>query len=439
MRQAAAAMRQEQTAIAQSKGNDALSDLRELEERLTSPTQNPLAQLYRQERNLLAQLLEQTERLRLDQANLRQQTETSASQQVGKSANEGQQTEQPSIRTPATSVKPLSPPTPPSWGEVERLTPERPLSSLNPQRHPPTLPERQRQLRQRAESLRAPLHEAMERIPQLPPETPHRLQDAIEQMSQAEQALRQNERQRASQSQRRAEEALQQLSAVLRQALQSEQGSLSQRMGAGENEAMALARRQAQLLRRTQQLHAQRQQGQRPNPSELQAMGAEEGGIRQALSRMEGFFGEALPPEFRQRMGQAPRVAAMAGAKPSSRRDGAGNAGTTATRLRNPPAVGTSPQWATRQSARATATTANGRSNACHARHQLGSLHRARTAHATSARSLARDKRRRRFCGTGETCPLTCPATFVHSPPFRPTRLPRRRAKVSAKEVTHDR
>jgi hypothetical protein len=305
MRQAAAAMRQEQTAIAQSKGNDALSDLRELEERLTSPTQNPLAQLYRQERNLLAQLLEQTERLRRDQANLRQQTETSASQQVGKSANEGRRAEQPSIRTPATSVNPLSPPMPPSWGEVERLTPERPQPSPSAQRHPPNLPEQQRQLRQRAEGLRHPLQEAMERVPQLPPETPHRLQDAIEQMDQAEQALRQNERQRASQSQRRAEEALQQLSEVLRQALQSEQGSLSQRMGAGENEAMALARRQTQLLRRTQQLHARRQQGQRPNPSELQAMGAEEGSIRQALSRMEGFFGEALPPELRQRMGQA--------------------------------------------------------------------------------------------------------------------------------------
>lgn len=297
MRQAAAAMRQEQTAIAQSKGNDALSDLRELEERLTTPTQNPLAQLYRQERNLLAQLLEQTERLRLDQANLRQQTETSASGE--------QRAERPSLKTPATSVNPLSPPMPPSWSEVERLTPERPQPSPSPPRHPPTLPEQQRQLRQRAESLRTPLHEAMERIPQLPPETPHRLQDAVEQMSQAEQALRQNERQRASQSQRRAEEALQQLSEALRQALQSEQGSLSQRMGAGENEAMALARRQAQLLRRTQQLHAERERGQRLNLSELQAMGAEEGSIRRALSRMEGFFGEALPPELRQQMGQA--------------------------------------------------------------------------------------------------------------------------------------
>jgi len=167
------------------------------------------------------------------------------------------------------------------------------------------LPEQQQQLRQRAEGLKNPMQEAMERVPQLPPETPHHLQDTIEQMSQAEQALRQGERQRASQSQRRAEEALQQLSEALRQALQSEQGSLSQRIGAGENEAMALARRQAQLLRRTQQLHAQRQQGQRPNPSELQAMGAEEGSIRQALSRMEGFFGEALPPELRQRMEQA--------------------------------------------------------------------------------------------------------------------------------------
>jgi exonuclease VII large subunit len=46
-------------------------------------------------------------------------------------------------------------------------------------------------------------------------------------------------------------------------------------------------------------------QGQTPSQMRLRQLGAEEGTIRNALSRMEGFFGDALPPELRQRMQQS--------------------------------------------------------------------------------------------------------------------------------------
>lgn len=290
--QAAAAMRDEQGALAQLHASDALADLRDVEERLTSPTQNPLAQLYRQERNLLAQLLEQTERLRRDQMAVRQVTErVTQSERSMPDAPERAQRER------------FAPPTPPSWQEVERLTGQTPMQ--RPLTTPQDLAGHQQQLRQRAEGLRHPLRAVMERTPQLSPEAPHHLQDAIERMRQAEADLRLMNLRQAAPAQRRAEQALQQLSEALRRALQTEQGSTAQRMGAGENEAMALARRQAQLLRQTQRLHQQRQQGQMPSPAQLQGLGAEEGNIRRALSRMEGFFGETLPPELRQRLGDA--------------------------------------------------------------------------------------------------------------------------------------
>ncbi len=302
MGQAAAAMQQRQTETARTRSDEALSDLREVEERLTSPTQSPLAQLYRHERNRLAQLLEQTERLHRDQASLRQQTETQSGRRSAES-----ETKQPSSPTPPSL---LAPPTPPLWSEVEALTTQQPSRPPSPVPRPLSTAERQRGLRQRAEGLQRPLGDAMRTTPQLSPEAPHHLKRAIEKMYQAEKELQKPEggerkAKAATTHQRQAEQALRQLAEALRQALQMEQGTATQRMGAGENEAMTLAQRQAQLLRQTQRLHQQRQQGQRPSPSLLQGMGAEEGNIRRALSRVEGFFGDALPPELRQRLGQA--------------------------------------------------------------------------------------------------------------------------------------
>lgn len=308
MEQAAAAMQQRQTDAARQRSDEALSDLREVEERLTSPTQSPLAQMYRQERNRLAQLIEQTERLRRDQAALRQQTEAKSRQRSAES--ETKQPSSPLHSAPRTPRSLLSPPPPPSWSEVEQLTPQQLFRSPSPAFRSLSPVERQRELRQRAEGLQRPLGDAMRTTPQISPQAPHHLQRAIEQMQQAEKELQKPESsgqkaETAATYQRQAEQALRQLAEVLRQALQMEQGTAAQRMGAGENEAMVLAQRQAQLLRQTQQLHQQRQQGQRPSPSQLQRMGAEEGNIRRALSRAEGFFGDALPSELRQRLGQA--------------------------------------------------------------------------------------------------------------------------------------
>jgi len=295
MRQAQGAMEQELREMALLRTHEALTDLREAEERLTSPTQSPLAQLYRRERNLLAQLLEQTERLRRDQTLLRQETENP----------------QPSsLSTPKVSPqlpsKILSPPSPPEWGEVESLTPKREPALQTPQQ---SLAERQQQLRQRTEQMRRPLSEALRAVPQLSPEALHNLQEATAQMSDAAKTLQQGLseaiRQQATRHQRAAESALQRLAENLRQALTMEQGTATQQMGAGENEAMALAQRQAQILRETQRLHRQQMQGQTPSQMRLRQLGAEEGTIRNALSRMEGFFGDALPPELRQRMQQS--------------------------------------------------------------------------------------------------------------------------------------
>ncbi|MCS3920501.1 DUF4175 family protein [Fervidibacter sacchari] len=295
MRQAQGAMEQELREMALLRTHEALTDLREAEERLTSPTQSPLAQLYRRERNLLAQLLEQTERLRRDQSSLRRETENP----------------QPSsLSTPKVSPqlpsKLLSPPSPPDWGEVESLTAKREPTLQAQQR---SLAERQQQLRQRAEQLRRPLNEALRAVPQLSPEALHNLQEATAQMSDAAKALQQGLsetiRRQAARHQRAAESALQQLAENLRQALMMEQGTATQQMGAGENEAMALAQRQAQILRETQRLHQRQMQGQNPSQMRLRQLGSEEGAIRNALSRMEGFFGDALPPELRQRMQQS--------------------------------------------------------------------------------------------------------------------------------------
>ncbi len=290
MQQAQAAMEQEVREAALLHTHEALTDLREAEERLTSPTQSPLAQLYRQERNLLAQLLEQTERLRRDQAALRRETEASISRRP------------PSWESKAPSR--LTPPLPPEWGEVERL-PASP-SPLQPTLH--SLAQRQEQLQQRGEQMQRPLREALRAVPQLSPDAFHLLQKAVEHMGNAVKSLQQETGKQPSQAaahQRQAETALGQLAETLQQVLQMEQGSVTQQMGAGENEAMALAQRQAQLLRETRQLHQQRQRGQIPPPMRLRQLGAEEGAIRQALSRMEGFFGDALPNELRQRLGQA--------------------------------------------------------------------------------------------------------------------------------------
>ncbi len=303
MQQAQGAMEQELRELALWRTSEALADLREAEERLTSPTQSPLAQLYRQERNLLAQLLEQTERLRHDQQALRQETEKA-------SAN------LPSKEQPATSPSrptPLTPPPAPPWGEVEQLPLTQPTPSPPPTLQP-SLAKRQEQLLQRSHQLQRPLRTTLQQVPQLSPEAIHFWQRATEQMSEALKTLQQKAsalplpepiRLRATEHQRQAEGALQRLADLLRQALQTDQGTATQRMGAGENEAMALAQRQAQLLRRTQQLHRQRQQGQTPSPSQLRQLGAEEGSIRRSLSRMEGFFGDTLPPELRQQLEQA--------------------------------------------------------------------------------------------------------------------------------------
>ncbi|MFN3422703.1 MAG: hypothetical protein ACK40X_13375, partial [Armatimonadota bacterium] len=302
MLQAKDAMEQELREIALVRTHEALTDLREVEERLTSPTQNPLAQLYRQERNLLAQLLEQTERLRRDQSSLRQETEKTLSSPAAKRSPErlSAEPESPSSRLPDI----MSPPQPPSWGEVEKLSTEQRTSSQVTQRQ--SLADRQGQLRQRAQQMQRPLNEAMSAVPQLSPNALHSLQDAINNMSEATKLLQQPlSLQNAIHHQRSAEGALQRLAEALRQALMMEQGTATQRMGAGENEAASLAQRQAQLLRETQRLNRQQRQGQNPSPIRLRQLGAEEGAIRNALSRMEGFFGDALPPELRQRMQQS--------------------------------------------------------------------------------------------------------------------------------------
>ncbi len=296
------AMEQELREMALVRTHEALTDLREAEERLTSPTQSPLAQLYRQERNLLAQLLEQTERLRREQSSLRQETEKSLSSPATKRSPErlSAEPEPPSSRLPEI----MSPPQPPSWSEVEKLSTGQRTSSQVIQRQ--SLADRQGQLRQRAEQMQRPLSEAMRAVPQLSPNALHNLQDAINNMSEATKLLQQpSSLQNATHHQRRAEGALQSLAEALRQALMMEQGTATQRMGAGENEAASLAQRQAQLLRETQRLNQQKRQGQNPSPIRLRQLGAEEGAIRNALSRMEGFFGDALPPELRQRMQQS--------------------------------------------------------------------------------------------------------------------------------------
>lgn len=296
------AMEQELREMALVRTHEALTDLREVEERLTSPTQNPLAQLYRQERNLLAQLLEQTERLRRDQSSLRQETEKSLSSPATKRAPErlSAESESPSSRLPDIT----SPPQPPSWSEVEKLSTEQRTSSQVNQRQ--SLADRQGQLRQRAQQMQRPLSEATSLVPQLSPNALHNLQDAIDNMSEATKLLQQpSSLPNAIHHQRRAEGALQHLAEALRQALMMEQGTATQRMGAGENEAASLAQRQAHLLRETQRLHQQQRQGQNPSLIRLRQLGAEEGAIHNALSRMEGFFGDALPTELRQRMQQS--------------------------------------------------------------------------------------------------------------------------------------
>lgn len=293
MTQAQSAMEQELKEMALLKTYEALSDLREAEELLTSPTQSPLAQLYRRERNLLARLLEQTERLRREQESLRRETERFFP------PSDRQRTLETS--TPKT-VNPLTPPSPPLWEEVEKLSIEGERGSL-PQR---SLVERQQQLRQRTEQLKRPLSEAIRSVPQLSPDAPHKLQSAISHMAEAVKSLKQGvstlQRRQAISHQRQAENALQRLAEDIREALMMEHGTATQRMGAGENEAMALAQRQAQLLRETQRLHRQQQQGQAPHPTQLRRLWAEEGAIRNALGRMEGFFGDALPTELRQRV-----------------------------------------------------------------------------------------------------------------------------------------
>jgi hypothetical protein len=295
MRQAKGAMEQELRDMALLRTHEALTDLREAEERLTSPTQSPLAQLYRRERNLLAQLLEQTERLRRDQSSLRRETENPLLSNLPTSK-----------ALPQLPKNILAPPSPPGWGEVESLTSKRePTLQVSQQ----NLSERQQQLQQRAERMQRPLSEALRAVPQLLPEALHNLQEAIAQMSDAARTLQQgfNEpvRQQAVRHQQAAESALQQLAENIRQALTMEQGTATQRIGAGENEAMALAQRQAQILRETRRLHQQQRQGRMPSQTQLKQLGAEEGTIRNALGRMEGFFGDALPPELRQRMQQS--------------------------------------------------------------------------------------------------------------------------------------
>lgn len=305
MKQAGSAMQQGQTDLARQRSDEALSDLRKVEERLTSPTQSPLAQIYRRERNRLAQLLEKTERLRREQRALRQKVEgerREAKGEITEQQTQRTQPTQPAQRLPQL----LEPPSPPSWSEVEKLTPQMPMTDVpmsNVQSL--SLAEWQGELRKRTEGLQRPLQEAIHTTPQLSPETPHHLQDAVEEMQKAESRIQKAENEMATTHQRQAEQALQRLADALRQALQMEQGTATQRMGAGENEAMQLAQRQAKLLRETQRLHQQRQQGQRPSQSRLQGMGAEEGNIRRSLSRMEGFFADALPPELRQRLGKA--------------------------------------------------------------------------------------------------------------------------------------
>ncbi len=286
MRQAQIAMEQELREMAMLRTHDALSDLREAEERLNSPTQNPLAQLYRRERNLLAQLLEQIERLRRDQANLRREVEKF-------STSDQHPTPEPKPQVPNLA----SPPSPPSWEDVVKLSREQ-----GTQATPQDFASRQQSLRQGVEQLRRPLSEAMRSVPQISQDAQHHLQDANWQMSEAEKSLRLPNTKDAISHQRQAENSLQQLAETLRSALMTEHGNATQRMGAGENEAASLAQRQAQLLRETQRLHQRQRKGQLPSPMRLSQMGAEEGSIRDALSRMEGFFGDALPPELRQKM-----------------------------------------------------------------------------------------------------------------------------------------
>lgn len=297
MQQGQTAMEQDLREMALLRTHEALTDLREAEKRLNSPTQSPLAQLYRRERNLLAQLLEQTERLRRDQSNLRQETEkslTSPRPQFSSPQNLNPKSPMPNAQVFN------APPPPPKWEEVEKLPSQQTFQAT-----PQSFFGRQQSLRHRAEQMRRPLSEALKAIPQLSPDAQHQLQDAILQMSEAEKSLQLPNAQNAVEHQRKAESSLQQLAENLRKALMSEHGNATQRMGAGENEAMALAQRQAQLLRETQRLHQLQRQGQMPSPMRLRQMGAEEGSIRDALNRMEGFFGDALPPELRQRMQQS--------------------------------------------------------------------------------------------------------------------------------------
>jgi len=296
MLQARDAMEQDLREMALLRTHEALTDLREAEETLSSPTQNPLAQLYRRERNLLAQLLEQTERLRRDQSSLRQETEKS----LPTFRSDTAQSTLPSFQLPNI----IAPPPPPSWSEVEKLSTGQNLTQ-QPVRQQ-SLVERQGQLKQRAEQMQRPLREAMKAVPQLSPEALHSLQDAVNQMSEAAKLLQQlSSYPTAARHQRHAETALQRLAEILREALMVEHGTATQRVGAGENEAMALAQRQAQLLQETQRLHQQQRQGRTPSPMRLRQLGAEEGSIRDALSRIEGFFGDALMPELRQRVQQS--------------------------------------------------------------------------------------------------------------------------------------
>lgn len=296
MRQAQRSMKQELREIALLRAQEALTDLREAEKRLTSSTQSPFAQLYRRERNLLAQLLEQTERLRRDQKALREETEKSL-------LSLGQSTSAPS--KPATTDFSI-PPSPPAWEEVEKLSgkPEATFGEL--QR---SLVERQEQLLRQAESMRRPLSEAIQAVPQLPPYAFHHFQEATAQMSRAAEALRQGTseliRQRTVRHQQSAEDSLRRLAENLRQVLKVDRGTITQQVGAGENEAMALARQQAQILRETQILHRQQLKGQTLSQKKSRQLGAEEGSIRHALGRTEGFFGDVLPPELRQRVYQS--------------------------------------------------------------------------------------------------------------------------------------
>ncbi|MCS7223004.1 MAG: hypothetical protein NZ959_00380 [Armatimonadetes bacterium] len=244
---------------ARQSSQQALADLTEAERMLTSPTQSPLTEAYRSERNRLAQLLAQTEKALEEQRQIRKETEGKAH----------------------------------SSRESEELS------------------HRQGRLADQWLAQRPQFERAVRATPQLGHETLDLHDEAGRQMTAAAERLaKQSVSETLSTAldhQMRAERALERLAEALRQFLQSEQGNVMQRFGAGENELLSLAQRQLRLMRETQELDRSRRLGKNVPNERLGAIAGEEGAIQRSLTRIEGLLGEALTSQARDRLSGAQR------------------------------------------------------------------------------------------------------------------------------------